>query len=790
MKINRKSFLKALAFAGGGTMGLMTSPAPWHLTRDLARWTQNWPWVPAPAQGKPSQVNSICGMCSGGCGIIVRKVDERMVRVEGNKRHPVNRGFICPIGISSLQMVYGPARVRQPLRRAGSRGEGKWEELSWEEAIAEFADSIKKRRSAAQSHAIACFTNSADGTTNELLDRFLKAIGSRNLVKLDSGKDARAALMKVMQGIDALPAYDFEGADFLLSFGCSLLEGWGTCGRMYGAVDSWYRERARPVELVQIESNFSTTASKAAKWIPIAPGTEAALAMGIAHVMISEGSYDQAFVSKHCFGFEDWKDDAGKMHRGFKSLVLGEYSPPAVEKITGVSVKDIEMLGHRFAVSEHPLAVGGGGRGDHFNGIYELMAIHSLNALAGNINKTGGVLVKSSVPLNPLPDVLMDEEAARGYAAGALDGTGKGSSLAAALPGVNDAALQLLIVHESNPLYSLPEQQLAARLFEKIPYIVSLSSYMDESAAHADLVLPLSTRLERWDDQLAAPELQYAVYNLNRPVVAPLYTTRSAGDIVIETAKKLGGTIAESFRWANMQEVLRERAHGLFESGRGVIDSPDLHAIEGDAQFGEPSYSSFSEMWDKLQQQNCWFDTAYNYGDLRNILKTPSGKFEFYSRTLQSMFGIEDDEKYMPHYEKPDNQPKGFDVAIMTEDMLLMGDDGKGTPPFLMKQLDENVLKENDLFVQINPITAMYHDLAEGDRVVLESPAAKVHVRLHLYEGVREGVVLIRLGFGHTAFDKFLRGKGVNAKRLLVVKKDSITGLPLWRITPGKIVKT
>jgi anaerobic selenocysteine-containing dehydrogenase len=692
--------------------------------------------------------------------------------------------------MASLQTAYGPSRIREPLKRVGNRGKGDWKPVSWEEAIAEFADQIQKLRAAQQSHTIACITNNSDGTTNELLERFLRAVGSRNFLKMNSGKDARTILLKLMQGIDGHPAYDFEHTRLILSFGSSIFEGWGTCGRMYGDLNAWFHSDQGPAELIQVESNFSTTASQASRWVPIAPGTETALALGIAHVMLSEGSYDKSFVDKYCFGFEDWEGRDGRKHPGFKSEVLADYSPPSVEKITGISVKDIETVAHKFAATQPSLAVGGGGRGQHFSGIYELMAVHSLNALVGNINRPGGVLVKLPVPLTPLPDVEMDEEAKRGYSCGRLDGAGASEfPFSASLPGrLNASDIKLLLVHEANPLYSMPEQQAAEQLFNRVPYIVSLSAYMDESSERADLILPLSTRFERWDDQLPAPELQYALYNLNQPVVKPIYQTKSAGDILVEAAKQIGGTVAGSFPWASMEDVLKERTRGLYESGRGIIDSTDLNLISEKTVSDIPSYVSFSSMWAKLQEKSSWFDPRYEYGDPRKVLKTPSGKFEFFSQALESKLKLPE-EKCMPYYEQPNERPKDFSLMIMTEDTLLMGDDGKGTSPFIIKQLDETVLKNDELFVQINPITAMYHNLKEGDQIILESPAAKAHVRLHLYEGVREGVVLIPLGFGHTAFDQFQKNKGVNAKRLVVAMKDSITGLPLWRTTPARITK-
>ncbi len=790
-KVDRRLFLKALTFAGGGTLGFMSSPAPWHLIRDMARWTQNWPWVPVPQSGKPSFEKSICGMCDGGCGLTVRKIDKRLVRIDGNKHHPVNRGFVCPLGTAGLQMVYGPSRIEQPLKRTGDKQKPTWRPVSWKEAIEEVTGKIQELRAAQQSHALACITNNSDSSINQLFERFLQAIGSRNFVKMNSGRDARNIVLKLMQGVDGNMAYDFENTRFILSFGCAILEGWGTCGRTYSAYSKWFAEpEGNPVQVVQVEPNLSTTAAKATQWIPIKPGTDAALGLGIAHVLISDGLYDKQFVGNYCFGFEDWEGSDGKGHRGFKTEVLARYSPPAVEKITGVTVKDIENLAHKFAANKPALAIAGSGRGEHFADLYELMVVHSLNALAGNINQRGGILVKPQPPVTRFPSVVMDEEASRGYEVERLDGAGVEYPFSSHLPGnLKPEKIKVLLVHDANPYYALPEQDVAKQLFEKIPYIVSFSSWMDESAALADLVLPLPTRFERWDDQFAAPELQFPVYNLTRPLVDPAYQTKNPGDILIEMSKGLGGTIAQSFPWTNMQEVLEMRARGLFEAKKGIVISPEAIAIADKGMSVSPPYSSFSEMWGKLIENTCWFDPNYEYGDPRKVIATRTGKFEFCCQRLADAFHLSDDLKCMPHYEEQKADQKDFPLMIIPQDLLIMAKDGKGTPPFAIKQLSDDVLARRELFVQINPITAMYQNLAEGDRVVLESSRGKVTVRLHTFEGVREGFVLIPLGFGHTAYDDFLRAKGVNAQRILETRKDNISGLPIWWATPGRIIK-
>jgi anaerobic selenocysteine-containing dehydrogenase len=310
---------------------------------------------------------------------------------------------------------------------------------------------------------------------------------------------------------------------------------------------------------------------------------------------------------------------------------------------------------------------------------------------------------------------------------------------------------------------------------------------MDESAARADLILPLPTRLERWDDLIAAPELQYPIYNLTRPLIEPRYGTRNSGDILIGIAKKLGATIAESFPWSGVREVLEVRVRGLYEAKRGTVSSAAVLARIEQGLGVSPEYSSFAAMWQNLLESSCWYDPEYEYGHLEKMIQTPSGNFEFFSRELQKSFEFTDETKYMPHYEAPEPTEEGFDLLILPEDMLLMADDGKYTPPFSIKQLGPKVIKGRDLYVKINPITAMYRGLKEDDEVILESPKGKVKVRLHVFEGIREGVVLIPLGFGHTAYDDCLSNKGVNANDILETTKDGITGLPLWGATPGRV---
>jgi anaerobic selenocysteine-containing dehydrogenase len=787
VKVDRRTFVKGMTFAGGAALGLMLSPTPWYLMRDAAFWTQNWAWLPTPSPGAPSFEDAVCGLCEAGCGIRVRKVDDRLVRIDGNKNHPVNRGSVCPLGVASLQLLYSPARIKTPMKRV----DGSWRPVSWEIAIREISQQIQSLRATGQSHAIACITNHRNSAINRMLERLLRAVGSPNFVPMNNGVDAQNIVHQLMTG-GSTAAYDIENARCILSFGCSLFEGWGAPGRMYHAQATWLkRPKESQVEVIQIEPNLSTTANKASQWAPITPGTEAALALAIAHVLIRDELYNKAFVKKHCFGFEDWTDSSGKTHKGFASEVLARYSPQSVELITKVPASETEDIARRFASNGPSLAIGGAGRGERFADLYALMAVNSLNALVGNIGQVGGLFTQAAAPVSPLPPVTMDEESARGNATARCDGAGSGRyPFSPSLPhNLDPQKIKVLFIHEANPYYALRDRKSADGIFEKIPYVVSLASHMDESAQRANLVLPVPTPFERWDDLAGVTGVPYATYGVNRPLITPLHDARNAGDIAIMIARSMGGAISDSFPWNNTAEVVAARARGLYESDRGMINEPvDIVSSEGKPPRSlQEKYPTFSTFWSSLLANGCWFDPAFERG--KSSFSTPSKKFEFFSQRLHKEFGFSDDLKCMPHYMKPAAKPIGFDLTIMPEELVAMAHDGLGTPPLLIKQLSDTVLRESELFVRINPITAMHHGVKDGDKVILESSRGKVSVRVHTFAGVHEGIVLIPLDFGHTGYDRYLQNKGVNARQLLEVAYDDITGLASCCGTPGKIRK-
>ncbi|MGD2269197.1 MAG: molybdopterin-dependent oxidoreductase, partial [Desulfobacterales bacterium] len=212
MKIDRRSFL---SFVIGGAAGTALTPLPWKLTDDIAIWTQMWPWTPVPQHGEVSHVNSTCTLCPGGCGITVRKIDERVVKIEGLGGHPVNAGGLCLLGLSGAQLLYGPRRVKTPLKKVN----GRFRQISWDAAISEIAGKLADLRSKGDSHKVAFVAASDRGTVPELMNRFLTVYGSPNFIRTPSIQDSYELTLHLMHGAQALPGFDFDNTDFVLSFG-------------------------------------------------------------------------------------------------------------------------------------------------------------------------------------------------------------------------------------------------------------------------------------------------------------------------------------------------------------------------------------------------------------------------------------------------------------------------------------------------------------------------------------------------------------------------------------------
>ncbi|WP_028323344.1 menaquinone reductase molybdopterin-binding-like subunit QrcB [Desulfatirhabdium butyrativorans] len=724
MKIDRRCFLSLAIGAGAG---IALSPLPWKLTDDLAIWTQNWQWTPVPKRGAAKTVNSVCTLCPGGCGISVRKIDDRAVKIEGMETHPVNRGGICTLGLCGLQLLYGPTRVKGPLKRVADRGKGQWMPITWDQAIREVTEKLSAIRKSGRPQSVATMSGASSATLDALLDRFGQAYGTPNTIRFPSVDDAYHLSVSLMSGGKARVAFDFEHAGYVLSFGAGLLDGWGSPVRMFKANALW---KQSGVKLVQVEPRLSRTAAKADTWISIVPGSETALALAMAHVIISESLYQAEFVESCSEGME-----------GFKEFVAAKYTPDIAAKMTGVDAATITMLAREFAKSKRPIAVCGRGQGTIPGSMDMFMATQVLNALVGNLNQPGGVWFVTDQTMQEWPEVEPDAAAKAGLAYPRLDGAKGMVPLKRSLPNQfvqavasgKDYPIEALLVIESNPLYTLNDTALVKQAFSKIPFIVSFSSFMDDTAAYADMILPNPVYLERMEDVIGASGFPYPTIGLSQPVVKPQCNTRHVGDVLIQLAKGLGDTMARAFAWKDFSACLE---------------------------------ASLGDRFKTLKKSVFQVDKSYQPPAPNEIFA--SERFSFIPR------GIQADVAFKPIAAEGDTG--GYPLMLMAYDTMRLSNGYIGNPPFLTKILEDTVLKNQDCLIEINPKSAKAAGLDEGDRAEIQTPKGKALVRIHLDDGIMPGIVAIPRGLGHEAYDVYLAGKGINVNSLVGSLSDPISG--------------
>jgi anaerobic selenocysteine-containing dehydrogenase len=721
MKLSRRCFLSLVV---GGAAGTALTPLPWKITDDISIWSQNWPWTPVPPDGAGTYVDSTCTLCPGGCGISVRKIDDRAVKIEGLQGHPLNDGGICMLGLSGLQLLYGPTRVQAPLKRVGERGQGQWKTISWRQAIGEVAEKLGDLRQRGKPEALACIAPKDQGTVAQLMDRLMAAYGSPNFFRMPSVEDAYEAALYLTQGATGHTAFDVGNADFILSFGSALLDGYGSPVRMFRA-NSKLKEVHGTV--VQVEPRLSNTAAKADQWLPLQPGTEADLALAMANVIISQNAANVNFLDAQTEGFE-----------AFSKMVQERYSVETVASRTGIEAAVIAEVALKFARAKKPLALCGRGKGQVPGSLKEALAIHALNALVGSINAEGGVMAMPAYDYIDWAEVVTDDVAAKGRQTPRVDGAGSAeypnvryllNHLAYAADGI-----EALLVAEANPCYALPGSKDVKAAFDNIPFVVSFSSFFDETAMNADLILPNHVYLERYEDVPVTFGAGSPTVGLCRPVVEPLYATQHVGDTILQVAKALQGSVAASFPWPDYEACLEQ---------------------------------SLGSQWDTLIEEGVWQNAAMGGG-----FETDSGKMVLMNDSIGAV--------YMADGVALQGDAATYPLLLVPFDSIRLSSRYIGDPPFMVKTVSDRIVRGNDGFVEINPETAAKFSLADGQSATLTTPVGEARVKVSYYDGVMPGVVAMPRGLGHTAYDDFLAGKGVQRQS---------THRSRWTIPPPALMR-
>lgn len=558
-EVRRRTFLKTAALAAAGSL-LPGCEREAH--RLIPRLLPDDEIVP----GVANWYASTCGECRAGCGIIVRVMEGRAKKIEGNPDHPVNHGKLCARGQASLQQLYNPDRLRQPLQRNGPRGSNLFTPLSWEEGLVRCADGLR-----GASGKPMMISRPLSGTLERLVSDFMSSIGGRLYYYSPDADLPLQAAWHDMAGTDSRPYYDLAHSDYLLSFGAPFLEQWLSPVAMsikFGQMRQG--QPARRGRFIHIEPRMSLTAANADRWIPLAPGTEGLLALAIGHVMLREGRFH-------------FSERERARYRSF----YGSIELEDVACATDVPLEAIVGLAREFLSASAPLAIGGGPACSHTNGTVSLIAINGLNAMVGTLApeyRPGCLLQGTSYDRGDAVSWLTEQAV--------MDMVRRGDE-----PGA-------VLLYDSNPLFAMPPSVPIRALFDRAAFVVSFNAFVDESTGLADLVLPDRSPLESWNDQVldtATPAI-----GLAQPVVDPLYDTRQFGDTLLDLRRRLGRSDSPS---SAFHDLLQEQWR-RFLDGRPHPDAPDW----------------FETAWTvSLQQGGWWQDSS---PPLRPLAFHPTHRFE------------------------------------------------------------------------------------------------------------------------------------------------------------------
>ena len=516
--------------------------------------------------GRDNWYATLCRECASAEGVVVRVMEGRAKKIEGNVDFPVNAGKHSARCEAGLQALYNPDRIRGPLIRAGERGAAQFEEVSWTDAASRLAFQLQNLRNEGRQRRVVFASQPTGGHLGYVMRRFVDVYGATYVPFEPLDTSNQKSAVKAVFGQDRMPDLDIANANVILSFGADFLNTWGSpvrYSRGYGEFRQGDRERGTHYH---VDSRFSMTAANADKWIPVKPGTEGLFALSVAQVMAEDGMADSAAL------------DA--LTGGDRST-LDQYAPSAVAGRIGVSAEMIHDVAHDFAEHGPSIAFGGGSAAAHTNGEANLIAIYALNHLAGGVGARGGLRFNPPPPLDSI---------AQAPSAGSL------SRWRTLVNDMRSGRIDALIMSGADLFYALPASLDIRTASYDVPLIASFSDVIDDSAAMADIVLPRHTAFEDWGTD--SPEFGpgYQMVGFQQPVVRPFFENRGAelgsrglGDVLMALARMTGLELdlgGDTFR-----DVIRADARKLHALNRGSVRA-----------------ATFGEFWNGVLQRGGWWD--------------------------------------------------------------------------------------------------------------------------------------------------------------------------------------
>ena len=714
MKLSRREFM---TLAGGSTVGAVLFTACGVPADELL--------VEAPLDLPEDLVNGIDSWFAttddSGLGVIVRVMEGRAKKIAGNPDYPVNMGKHSVTADAALQALYHPDRVDGPMRR---RATGQpLTRISWDEA-----DGLLRDWMADADGNLAIVTNPIRGGDARIASDVASAFNGRLIFfdPLDQGVLHRA--IKTVFNQDRIPDFDIGNARTVLSFGADWLGTWLSPVR-FGVKYGEFRGGDQRGYMIHAESRMSMTAAAADRWLTVNPGYEGDLAVSIASVIVSEGLVPAASISAYTSNIPQGD--------------LAKWAPDLVSDRVGVPAERIVEVARRFASEGPSIAFGGGSAGAQTNGVFNLTAIYALNILAGTVGATGGIR------FNPpgaqgLPDSATGasfeqwEEELSQWRAGNV---------------------RTVITHGVDLVHGLPRSVNAAGALDRVENVVAFTSVLDESSAHANLILPENSYLENWGLDVPEPAPGYEVVGFRQPVVnapldtdtrALLYDSRNYLDALLKAA---GSRVDVN----SVKDFVDDTVGKLFSSGRGSVSAGDRRLFKNG-----------------VLQRGGWWDT--------NATMATSAPSSIPS-PLAKAAG--------PGLSELDDRVKGHVFTIVPFAHQSILDGRNATTPWAQSTPDPITTVAWDTWAEINFDKAKELGISEGHWLTIRTTVGEITVQAYPHPGIAPDVIAIPIGQGRGegSGGRYAEDRGSNILNILVDKKESETGALAWAATRAIVNK-
>lgn len=679
-------------------------------------------------KGKAAEVPSVivptaCELCPNKCSVLA-VVDGGVVRkLNPNPENPKSRGMLCARGNAAIKQVYDPDRLKQPLIRAGERGEGKWRAVSWDEA---WDYTAKKLLEIKQKYGPeGTVWASTEGFQEIFFKNLGQAFGSPNIVRHPTLCLASVNLA-YSATFGTVPSFDLLNAEYVIMSGANRFESIITPDTM----DLIGSAMNRKTRLVYLDPRFTVTASKADNWYPIRPGTDMAFILAMLNVIIGEGRYDKEFVATYTTGFDKLSDH------------VRQYTPDWAEKETEIPARDIVRIAREFADAAPRAVYYAGRRSSWYRNDFQMRRAQAiLNAVVGNWDREGGMVPNAKIAMGEYLFLPWDDPTAS-----RVDELDKNFPLAAKGDGVylklrenvlkgKPYPVKGWMVYKQDPMNAMPDQAATLKMIQQMDFVGVIDIAMSDTAWYADVVFPESAYLERTDPIEAMPGIWPAVV-FRQQVVKPIHDTKPNLEIVQGLAKRLN--LSDYFDYT-MDQWIDAQAKDL------PVDAPlaylKKHGVLGIA---EPKYGGTLKP------------------DHRFITK--SGKIELHSERLQ-----ESGYDPLPVYKPPVQNPPGKFRMVLGRKAYFTHANQTNNP-----WLNE-FYPVNDL--SINPKPAQALGIETGDLVEVESSAGTVKLKARVTEEIRPDCVFMLHGYGKKSkWQKLVCDVGASDAVVLETAWDDVSG--------------